>query len=236
MYNCIHVFKKPYFFTYSERLIVKSVKRYNTTPALIADTLRGEIKIGNLLPGGALRQEDLASRFEVSRIPIREALLLLQSEGLVVIYPNRGAYVSELSHSEIEEIYDLRILLECDVLTRAIPVMNSTDHRAVRAIMLRATEAGAAADWSDLDWQFHHALYLPSGRLRQLSMIESLRATVDRYWTAYVKLADRNSDWLQDHDRMAATCFEGRVEKATAMLRSHLLQAKDHVLGAIPTH
>src|SRR5690242_14507051 len=92
-----------------------SVRRYRTTPDLIADALREEIQRGTPGPGEALRQEEVAARFSVSRIPVREALRQLEAEGLVVVYPNRGAYVAQLSAQELREITDLRVLLEGDL-------------------------------------------------------------------------------------------------------------------------
>src|ERR687885_171179 len=92
----------------------RQVRRYRTTPDLIADALREEIRRGRAEPGQALRQEEIATRFGVSRLPVRDALRRLETEGLVVVYPNRGAFVAEFSPDEVREIYDLPILLEGD--------------------------------------------------------------------------------------------------------------------------
>ena len=80
------------------------VRRYATTPDLIADTLRDEILRGDVPPGQALRQEELAERFGVSRLPVRDALLRLEAQGLVHVYPNRGAFVISLSADEVREL------------------------------------------------------------------------------------------------------------------------------------
>jgi DNA-binding GntR family transcriptional regulator len=81
------------------------IRRYATTPDLIADTLRDGILRGEIAPGAALRQEELAERFGVSRLPVRDALMRLETQGLVHVYPNRGAFVISLSADELREIY-----------------------------------------------------------------------------------------------------------------------------------
>src|SRR6476619_3778037 len=107
------------------------VRRGATTPDLIADTLRDEILRGAVAPGQALRQEELADRFGVSRLPVRDALLRLEAQGLVHVYPNRGAFVISLSADEVREIFELRLLLEGDIIERAVPRMTADDWRRI---------------------------------------------------------------------------------------------------------
>src|SRR5690349_25097652 len=84
-------------------LAVDAAKLYRTTPAVVADVLREAILDGTLQGGQPLRQEELASKFGLSRGPIREALRQLEGEGLIVFYPYRGAVVSPLSLAEVQE-------------------------------------------------------------------------------------------------------------------------------------
>src|SRR5690349_4787840 len=92
-----------------------------TTVDTVANGLRAALQAGRWRPGDALRQEELAAEFGVSRIPVREALSRLQSEGLLVVEPNRGAFVPALTPADVTEIFDLRVLLETDALRRAVP-------------------------------------------------------------------------------------------------------------------
>src|SRR5579883_1117401 len=89
------------------------------TPDAIAAELRTELMAGRFRPGAELSQVTLADRFGVSRIPVRDALRILAGEGLVEMEPNRGARAIALTPAEVREIYDLRVLLECDCLRRA---------------------------------------------------------------------------------------------------------------------
>ena len=118
--------------------------RATTTPDLIAESLREEILRGALAPGQALRQEELADRFGVSRLPVRDALLRLEAQGLVHVFPNRGAFVISLSADEVTEIYEMRLLLEGDILERAVPRMTPDDWRRIDAAHAEATRTADA--------------------------------------------------------------------------------------------
>jgi DNA-binding GntR family transcriptional regulator len=92
-------------------------------PDVIATDLRNRILSGDLAEGDLIRQELLAEEYDVSRMPVREALKRLDSEGLVVFINNRGATVTKHSLAEIAEFFDVRILLEVDLLKKSIPLM-----------------------------------------------------------------------------------------------------------------
>src|SRR4051812_31097037 len=182
------------------------VRRYSTTPDLIADTLRDEILRGVIPPGQPLRQEELAERFGVSRLPVRDALLRLEAQGLVHVFPNRGAFVISLSPDEVREIYEMRILLEGDLLERAVPRMGDDDWRRINAASAESVRTANGPEWVEGDWKFHRALYEPAGRPIQLATIEKLRGTVARFWTVRSALPDRASEWLADHDAIVEAC------------------------------
>ncbi len=134
-----------------------------------------------MAPGHPLRQEELAHRFGVSRLPIRDALLRLEGEGLVAVYPNRGAFVASLSADEVREIYDLRMLLEGDLLARAVPLLTTADWRRIDVALVEAAVGAHELEWATLDRAFHLVLYTPADRPRQLALAATLRGTVDRY-------------------------------------------------------
>ncbi|HEV2673535.1 MAG TPA: GntR family transcriptional regulator [Aliidongia sp.] len=209
------------------------VHSYRTTPDLIADELRDEIRRGVLVGGQPLPQEELAIRFGVSRIPVREALLRLEGEGLVAVYPNRGAVVTRLSVEDVREIYHLRRLLEGDLLARAARRMDDADLKRVEAAMDRAERGAGDPDWAVLDGAFHEALYAPAGHARQLSMITALRGTVDRYWGAYRALPDHTGEWLADHRRIVEACRLRDAELARQVLHEHLARAAIVVLDGL---
>src|SRR5215210_7340520 len=126
-------------------------RRGSTTPDLIADSLREDILRGTIPAGQPLRQEELANRFGVSRLPVRDALLRLEAQGLVVVFPNRGAFVVSLSVDEVREIYDLRVLLEGDLVEHAVPRMTADDWRRIDAAHEASVRSAGGPDWADGD-------------------------------------------------------------------------------------
>ena len=208
-------------------------KRASTTPDLIAEALREEILRGTIPPGRALRQEELADRFGVSRLPVRDALLRLEGQGLVEVFPNRGAFVVSLSLDEVREIYDLRILLEGDVIERAVPQMTADDWRRIDAVHEASKQSANGSEWADGDLQFHRALYLPANRPRQLAMIDTLRGTVSRYWHAYSALPTRTPEWLADHEAILEACRSRAAAAARRRLGDHLRRASELVLARL---
>lgn len=205
-------------------------RRYATTPDLIAESLRDEILRGVIPPGAPLRQEELADRFAVSRIPVRDALLRLEAQGLVHVYPNRGAFVISLSADEVREIFEMRLLLEGDMLERAVPRMSADDWRRIDAAHAESVRTAGTDEWVEGDWRLHRALYEPATRPRQLATIEQLRSTVARYWTAREALPSRTPEWLADHDAILAACRARASVAARRRLEDHLRRAMELVL------
>jgi DNA-binding GntR family transcriptional regulator len=211
----------------------RRVRRYSTTPDLIAESLRDDILRGQFPPGAALRQEELASRFGVSRLPVRDALFRLEADGLVEIFPNRGAFVISLSAREVEEIYHLRVLLEGDAIELAVPRMTAADWRRIESAHAASVQSAGGPDWAEGDRDFHLALYAAAARPRQLTMIGTLRSTVDRYWTAYAELPSRTSEWLADHDAIVEACRAGDAVGARERLTDHLRRASALVVSSL---
>jgi len=110
-----------------EALIATMRKRHHTAQDLVLETLREAILDGILPPGARLRQEDLATAFKTSRIPVREALRVLEYEGLAKSEPHRGFTVTALDADQIEEIYELRTVLESHAVRAAIPLLTIPD-------------------------------------------------------------------------------------------------------------
>jgi DNA-binding GntR family transcriptional regulator len=208
-----------------------ALRRATSTPDLIAESLREEILRGDLAPGQPLRQEELAARFGVSRLPVRDALLRLEAQGLVHVYPNRGAFVISLSVDEVREIYEMRILLEGDIIERAVPRMTADDWRRIEAAHAEATRSAGGPEWIEGDWRFHRALYEPAGRSHQLATIDNLRSTVARYSSGHDALPVRTPDWLADHDAILEACRARSSIAARRRVDDHLRRAMELVIA-----
>ena len=204
---------------------MKSARASSAADA-IAAALREEIQRGALVPDRPIRQEEVAARFGVSRIPVREALGRLEAEGLVVVRPNRGALVAALGAEELREAYELRALVEGDLLARAVPRLTAT-HLA-RAEALHAA-LGVAEDpdaQGDLNREFHQALLdAADDRPRQRGLAEQLRGVVERYEALQRALLRETSAFQEDHRRILDACRRGDPAGARDALEEHLRHA-----------
>lgn len=204
-----------------------------TTSDLIADALADDIAAGRIALGAPLRQEELAARFGVSRIPVRDALQRLEGDGIVVIYPNRGAFVATLSVDEIREIIDMRMLIEGDLIARAVPQMTPADLERIEIAATIAERESSARGWSDADHNFHKALYVPAARPRQLELALSLRRAIERYSVAHERLPERRADWLGDHAALVEASRNGDAEAARDLLCGHIERAGSFLIEQV---
>lgn len=194
-----------------------------TIGSFVTDQLRKQILDGALRPGERLLPDELADSFEVSRIPVREALRQLEAEGLVTIYPRRGAVVSELSLDQLQDISDIRALLEVTALRSAIGRMDK-QHLAGLERLVSEMEAseGDLGHWLDLNRQFHAALYKPSQREFLLGLIDSLRAQCDRYLRLNAAITGLASVSDDEHRQLLDACRRRDVDGASSILTAHI--------------
>ena len=190
--------------------------------------LRERILRGDFPDGEPLRQDALADELGVSRIPVREALRQLEAEGLVTFSPHRGAIVSTLSLEEIEELFELRAQIECDLLTRAIPKM--TKEHTDRALELLeefqvAYAAGDVARWGALNWHFHAALYAPANRNFTMGVLQKLHQHSDRYFRIYLVLSQSGERALAEHRAIAMAVKRRDVKAACQLMHDHIMSA-----------
>lgn len=187
--------------------------------AVMSDMLRG-----SLSPGSWIRQDELAERLGVSKIPVREALQRLSVIGLVRFETNRGAMVPELSADEAEENFELRRAIEEKLLIRAIPRLSIVD-LAEAEVVLRSDSASVSNNESN--WEFHHAIYRAAGWSRGLAMAEILHAAVAPYVVLYTEGLGGGPDSDCEHQAILAACRDTDVEMATKLLDQHLTNAAD---------
>lgn len=199
-----------------------STAKAATSATEVADFLRREITAGRLAPGAAIRQEELAAQLGLSRIPIREAFSRLEAEGLVVVRPNRGAFVSELSAGEIEEIFELRVYLEVEALRHAVPKHTSRTLRQLDNLQRELATEDLPDRWLELDEAFHDGLYVPSGRRHTLVQIGHLRTLVKRYYISLMSPSANREDWNQHHRSILQAVGRQSTTDAVHFLQKHL--------------
>jgi DNA-binding GntR family transcriptional regulator len=163
--------------------------RENVASHRIADSLRTAILDGNYLPGARIRQEDVAARSGASRIPVREALRMLDSEGLVTLVANSGAWVTKLTLSECVETYLIRERLEPLLLSTSMPRL---DAAAVDRLggLADEMEAGAELDaFIRIDREFHLSSYAGAESSEMWQIIHRMWNTTQHYRREFARLA-----------------------------------------------
>ncbi|MCL6263120.1 GntR family transcriptional regulator [Craterilacuibacter sp. RT1T] len=198
--------------------------------AIATDSLRQRILAGEWSDGRQLRQEALSRELGMSRVPIREALRQLETEGLVTIVENKGAVVSQLSLPEIVELLHVRVLLECDALMTAIPRQTSTDLAKAEALLAQFETALRDEDiaaWGILNARFHLELYRAAGQPQILAIIEQLHNRTDRYTRMQILLTGFSDRAHHEHNQLLELCRKKDSVSATAFLRQHILHAQE---------
>ena len=198
---------------------------HRTLSAAIVEQLRRDILDGTYAAGDQLRQDALAASFEVSRIPVREALFQLEAEGLVLIEPHKGAIVSAFSLEEIDDVFDLRVLLEPRLLAQSAPQLTAQDFAEASALdaeFARAIAAQDVAQWGQLNARLHLALYRHAPQPRTLAIVTSLLQTSDRFTRLQMNRAPAMSRAESEHRKLLRLCQQGRVPQACDHLEAHI--------------
>ena len=199
----------------------------------IANAIRNDIMQGIYKSNAPLRQDEIAARFGVSKIPVREALQQLKVEGLVTFFPNRGAVVSSLSSAEVDEIYAMRIALETLALQRAIPHLTIADLTRAEALLDQLDQEEQVARWSELNWEFHALLYRPANLPRVMNWVSTLHINVARYMTLYLAGMAYQAASQAEHRAILAACRQGKIELACEQLRQHLQAAASQLVQVL---
>lgn len=171
--------------------------------------IRQEIMTRRLKPGARIGQDEIAERLNVSRVPIREALTVLESEGQVTYQPHRGYTVAKLSLEELEEIYLMRRLLETEAITRAVDNLDDDFvahlERLIRE-MDQLSEEDDLLGFTEANREFHLALFERAKLPRLFHMIEVLWQTSDSYRSVFFNDPASRQRAQQEHHQIVAAC------------------------------
>jgi DNA-binding GntR family transcriptional regulator len=213
--------------------------QHRTITASVAEELRRRIVDGEFQAGFQLRQEALAAEFGVSRIPVREALVQLEAEGLVKIHPHRGAIVSALSRQEVEELFELRALLEPRLLKASASHLTEADYQRLRDILhdySSELHAMHVSRWGELNREFHMVLYQHAGQPRSLGIVANLLQECDRHTRLQLALTDGRARAEAEHDELLRLCANGEINAACKLLKTHIESAGKSLIRYLHEH
>ena len=203
------------------------------SPEVIAARIALAIREKVIPPGAALVQEDLARRFDVSRSPVREALRILATEGVVEMTAGGGTFVRALDRDELDELYDLRIMIEPTI---AEDIVGHITRSEIDALEKRAQEMEKVEDvsrWMRANFEFHTRLYDAANRPRTAEILRSLLAAVQPYSQENIDQLGGRGQADDEHRAMVAAIRNGDAAALADLFRSHLASAKNRVGQAL---
>ena len=198
----------------------------------VFQVIRTAIVRGELPGDMPLRQDEISTALSVSHIPVREAFRQLEAQGLVRIYPNRGAVVTKLSCKELSDVMDTRILLEVGALRLALPHIMEEDLARARELLELFSKEKDPIKGAELNLKLHFSLYDPCDNRTLLSLIDQMHANVDRYITPFFGKEEVSAELytVDEHSQIISACESKDTELATAILRTHLQRTKNLLL------
>ncbi|MGE8146358.1 GntR family transcriptional regulator [Pseudomonas frederiksbergensis] len=206
---------------------LNSIKVNGPIPAhlarsVIEETLRSAILDGRIPCGTALRQQDLADLFGVSRMPVREALRQLEAQALLNVVAHKGAVVAALVQGDAAETYELRILLESEALRRSIPLLETADFElAARYIDELETEHNYT-EIGRLNRLFHMALYSKAPNRRLLRLVEDGLNEEERFLRFNLEAMGLGKLSQEDHRNLLRAVEDRNIELSVELLEHHL--------------
>lgn len=207
-----------------------------TASSTAAEMIRQAIMDGRLAPGQRLTEERLARELGISRTPVREALKVLQSEGLVDAAPNRSATVRAYEPGDLEDMYQLRALLEGYAARRAAGRLSDEKLLALRASCERFEAMSPADDLREVvreNFVFHNTILEAAGSTRLSGMVRQV-VELPLVYKSYVWYSPEQARISQHYHRQITRALERRdAERAELVMKEHVLEARDVLIAHI---
>ena len=207
-------------------------RRPQTAQEFVLGELRRGIVSGELRPGEQIRQDALAERLGTSRVPLREALKILEGEGQVTYHPHRGYFVAELSSADLTEVYRIRELLEDEAVSTAIPLLRDEDVAELAAAMTAIEVAAASGDIAGMtraNRQFHFLLIERASMPRLARLIRQLWDATDAYRSVYFAEEHNRLQVEHEHRAIVEAVRERDIPRTIALLHTH----RDHAVHRV---
>ena len=199
----------------------------------IVRVLHQAIVRGIFHPGQALRQDELAAEFQVSKIPLREALRTLQAQGFVELPLNRGALVQAPTLDQLKDAFELRLLVEPSLMRTAAPLLKRADLDEAERLVRAMDKAGTAWAFSELNVRFHDLLYGPAQRPLSKQILAMLQGHIQRMSFMQLSRAGFNRSSNEDHRVILVACREGDADAAARAVAAHVKGVRRIVLALV---
>ncbi len=209
---------------------------YKPLREVIFDTLREAIITGELKPGERLMEVKLAEKMGVSRTPVREAIRMLELEGLVDMLPRKGAHVAELSVKDIMDVLEVRASMDSLATRLAAERISDEEIKELKQIQAQFMNY---ADKDNLqgtikkDVEFHELIYRASRNDRLLQIANNLREQVQRFRVIYLKDYSSSKNLIEEHENICAAISERNMDLAQKHAQVHINNQEKVIINAI---
>lgn len=196
-------------------------------------TIRNWIVEGTLGPGQHLNQDELAAALGLSRLPVREALQRLESDGLIAIAPHRGAVVAQMSAGDIEDIYTVKMAIEGTATRLGAIAINEAGLDLMATLLDLMDEASATGDWAawlSHDREFHFTLYQASARPRLIDLATRFWDLAERYRRFSLSFPHRTEQSAEAHRAIHGACRRREADQAERIMVRALAESRDSLL------
>jgi DNA-binding GntR family transcriptional regulator len=191
----------------------------------IADALARRIVLGQLPPGQKVGQDQIATEFRASHVPVREAFRRLEARGLLVSEPRRGVRVAPIDPSAVCEVTEMRAALEVLALQHAAAKLTQADIEAARTALSGGEASRDLIVWEQANRRFHRSIIAPCGMPRLLLAIDDLHQASARFLLATWKDLDWQPRSDAEHRAIIDSIETNNIERAAKLLREHILSA-----------
>lgn len=202
----------------------------------VRERIRNDILSGQFEPGARIKIADLAQRYGVSQMPVREGLQMLQGEGLVTIAPNRGASVRAVDERFIRNMYDIRGAIETLLVRRCAQLISESDIFRLHGIQGRYEEAARAGDFAAVlrfNKQYHHIIYTCADNVEALEMLERNWALIDSLRGRYGFGPGRLLEIVNEHRQLLRALDQRDVRQAERVALEHCEHAKEDLMRQV---
>jgi DNA-binding GntR family transcriptional regulator len=207
-----------------------------TMPGQISLRIREKILNGAYAPGAQLLQDSIAAEFNVSKIPVREALVQLKAEGLVDIFAHRGFQVRPVSATEVAEVFRLRLTIEPAAVAEGARRAQAQDQAECKQALCALDQTLAASELKysgDLNSAFHLALIVPRLQPVTTDVLYRLYTLSQRYVRLHLLPAGRIKRAIQEHDALYDAWVRRKAKEARQLTRQHIEETRGELEEAL---
>jgi len=215
--------------------MAKSAMRYSTAVEYISAELRQEILRGQLPPGERLILDVLAERFRTSPIPVREALRVLEAEGLIVMQAHRSALVAEISEVELEDLYRVRMLIDVEAVRWSHGKVTEENAKTIRAMIDRMEVLlSSHRDFAafNLHRDIHFRIYQPCESPFLMGILQRLHAQSERFRHLAKPVRGSPKEVSNEHRKLLTAMRTGTAQEAGNLMKDHLQRTLDSIKAA----